>query len=79
MIIFKYFYDVKGGNVVSDFSNVSNIPIGLGYALSQNIDAMNYFTKLTAEQQQQIINHTHTIQSKDEMQTFVQSLVYNKI
>lgn len=47
------------------------IPMGLGMALAQNLDAMNYFSSLEREQQQEIINHTHEIQSKNEMQQFV--------
>lgn len=54
------------------------IPLGLGMALAQHSDAMNYFSSLPKEKKQQIINHTHTINSKEEMKSYVQSLVENK-
>jgi hypothetical protein len=47
------------------------IPMGLGMALAQNLDAMNYFSSLGDEKQKEIINHTHEIRSKNEMQQFV--------
>ncbi len=40
-------------------------------ALSQNTDAMSFFGALSPDEQQEIINHTHTIQSKQEMQDYV--------
>ena len=50
------------------------IPVGLGLALEQ-YNAMNYFLSLSPEVQQQIIGQSHAVQSKDEMHTFVQSVV----
>lgn len=47
------------------------IPMGLGMALAQNIQAMNYFASLSDEEKKQIIDHTHSIQSKEEMRRFV--------
>ena len=54
--------------------NNNEIPLGLGMALAQHVDAMQYFASLPKNEQQQIINHTHTIGSKQEMRAFVQSL-----
>jgi len=51
--------------------NFTEIPMGLGMALAQNLDAMNYFSSLGHEQQEEVINHTHVIQSKNEMKQFV--------
>lgn len=56
--------------------NLTNgdVPMGLGMALAQNLDAMAFFSGMTKEQQQSVINATQNIQSKQEMQGFVQSL-----
>lgn len=51
-----------------------NVPMGLGMALAENLDALNYFASLTHEQQQRIIDHTHQIRSKQEMHSFVSHL-----
>lgn len=56
------------------YTSGAEIPVGLGLALEQ-YNAMDYFFTLPAERQQQIIDHTHTIQSKNDMLTFVQSIV----
>ena len=53
----------------------SDIPMGLGMALMQNRQAMNYFSSLSDAEKQQVIDHTHTIQSKEEMQSYVDSLI----
>ena len=51
-----------------------DIPMGLGMALMQNKPAMDYYASLSDAGKQQVIDHTHTIQSKREMQIFVESL-----
>jgi len=51
-----------------------DMPMGLDIALAQNRSAMNYFHSLPKSAQEQIKEHTHTIQSKEEMQTYVDSL-----
>lgn len=51
--------------------NGKGIPIGLGMALAQNQDAMNYFSSLGDDKKKEIIDHTHQIRSKNEMQDFV--------
>ena len=43
----------------------SDVPMGLGMALAQNVEAMQ------AAKQRAIIDRTHTIGSKKEMQAFV--------
>ena len=53
-----------------------DIPMGLGMALMQNKPAMEYFSALPDAGKQQIIEHTHSIQSKEEMQAYVDSLVH---
>jgi len=56
----------------------TNMPMGLGMALMQNKPAMEYFSSLSDEAQQQIIEHTHSIRSKEEMQSYVDSLIAAK-
>jgi transketolase len=58
-----------------NFTNGQGVPMGLGMALAQNIDAMTYFSSLGDREKEQVINQTHTIQSKDEMRQFVSSMV----
>lgn len=60
----------KRENVV----NGPEIPMGLGMALAKNIDAMNCFAAMPEERQRQVIEHTHTIRSKREMEQFAASL-----
>lgn len=56
------------------YTSGAEIPVGLGMALEQ-YNAMDYFFSLSAERQQQIVEHTHTIDSKNEMLSYVQSIV----
>ena len=53
----------------------TDMPMGLGMALMQNKPAMEYFSSLSDEAKQRIIEHTHSIESKEEMQAYVDSLV----
>lgn len=57
-----------------DILKRDDMPLGLGMALCKNLEAMNYFTNLTTSQQNEIIEHTHVIQSKQEMQSYVDGL-----
>lgn len=59
------------------YSSGAEIPVGLGLAL-EKCNAMDYFFSLSTKVQQQIIDHTHTIQSKNEMLAYVQALVPQK-
>lgn len=51
-----------------------DMPMGLDIALAKNQKAHEYFYSLPEAAQKQIINHTHTIHSKEEMQAYVNSL-----
>ena len=53
---------------------LAELPMGLGMALSQNPGAMAYFTGLSPERQRDVIEHTHSIHSKGEMQSYVRHL-----
>lgn len=50
------------------------LPMGLGMALSQRPDAMARFAGLPEEEKRRIIDHTHEIRSRQEMQSYVSSL-----
>lgn len=52
-----------------------DLPMGLGMALAQNTQALNAFAAMPQDQQQRVIQHTHAIRSKQEMQAYVNSLV----
>lgn len=56
-----------------------DMPMGLSMALSKNLEAMNYFSNLTQQQQQKIIEQTHQINSKKEMAEYVNNLPNNAI
>lgn len=51
-----------------------NIPIGFGFALSQNTAAMNRYTHLSEAQKQDILKKAHSVHSKKEMYTLVANL-----
>ena len=50
------------------------LPLGLGMALAQNEEAMQKFESLTDTQKQAVINATHSVNSKREMQQLVRDL-----
>lgn len=54
---------------------LDDIPIGFGMALSMRPQAMEKFCSLSDQQQQEIIEHTHQIHSREEMSDYVESLV----
>lgn len=50
------------------------MPIGFSMALTLNPQAMEKFATLTEAQKHEIINGTHSIKSKKEMQQYVDNL-----
>ena len=52
-----------------------DMPMGLDIALAKNPAAKDYFYSLPEDAQKRVIEHTHMIQNKDEMQAFADSLV----
>ena len=60
-----------------DNINFKDIPMGFGMALLRNPDAVMYYNSLSETEKQQIIEKTHTINSKSEMKAFVDSLKGN--
>lgn len=53
----------------------TEMPVGLGMALAMNPEAMEKFSSLTEKQKNKVINGTHTIQSRKEMQQYVQNII----
>lgn len=50
------------------------MPIGFGMELAKNTNAMNAFSALPKEQRSQMIEASRKIQTKREMESFVNSL-----
>ena len=54
------------------------LPLGCGMALAQNEQAMHAFEAMTEAQKRAIIEQTHTVTSRREMQQLVSGLVSGK-
>ncbi len=57
-----------------NFANGRDIPLGFGMALAQNVKAMEKFASLSEQEKKQLIDKTHSINSKQEMKQFVDSI-----
>lgn len=55
--------------------NNIEMPVGLGMALAMNPEAMERFSSLSEQQKQQVINGTHAVKSRREMQQYVQNII----
>ncbi len=55
----------------------NEMPIGFSMALAMNPAAMQNFALLSEDKKQQIINGTHSVKSREEMQRYVDSLKFN--
>ena len=51
------------------------MPIGFSFVLAQNPDAMQKFAMLSEEKKKEVINGTHSIQSKQEMRDYVNNII----
>lgn len=54
---------------------MSEVPMGLAMALAQNPEAMLKFGNMTDSEKQALINSTHSVNSKAEMQSLVSNIV----
>ena len=54
---------------------MEELPLGFGMALAQHPEAMARFTALSEAEQQAIIDGTHAVRSKQEMQAYVENLM----
>lgn len=57
--------------------DMQDIPIGFTFALAENPEALNYFISLSEEQKQRVLEQTHKIHSKSEMQAFAGNFAKN--
>ena len=57
-------------------NNVTNekMPLGLGNAFARNTQAMNYFSSLSQEEQNTVINEAKNVRTKKEMRSYVANL-----
>ena len=51
------------------------IPLGFGMALAQRPEAMEKFASFSEAKKQEIINGTHSVSSKKEMQQYVDKII----
>ncbi len=51
-----------------------DLPMGFGMALAQNMGAMERFSALSAQEQQQLLDRAGSVRSKAEMQALVSSI-----
>lgn len=58
-----------------DLFDPSEMPIGLGMAFAENVDAMNRFSAMSMPDQQAVVAKAHNIKSREEMHAYVRSLV----
>lgn len=56
-----------------------DLPLGFGMALAQNEPAMKKFESLTETEKMAVVERTHSVKSKSEMQALVDSLTHNSI
>lgn len=54
--------------------NQNEIPLGFGFALAQNPEAMEHFSTLSAERRSEVLQKAHSVTSKQEMKALVNSL-----
>ena len=54
--------------------DANELPLGFGFVLAQNPEAMRNFALLPESQRAQILHKVHAVSSKEEMQSLVDSL-----
>lgn len=76
----KHFYThisqrIRYDNIGVNFMDVlSELPLGFSMALAKNPDALQRFSQLPDEEKRSVINGTHKINSKTEMQEYVNKI-----
>lgn len=55
-------------------NNKEEMPLGLGFGLAMNDNAMEHFSNLTDSEKKQIIETARTVQSKKEMNSLIQDI-----
>lgn len=54
------------------------MPLGLGFGLAMNEQAMNSFSSMTEPEKRQVIEAARNVQSKSEMESLVQDIARMK-
>ena len=54
--------------------DLTQVPLGFGFALSQNTAAMNRYAHLSEQRKQEILNRAHNVRSEKEMYALVAEL-----
>ena len=54
--------------------DIRRLPLGFGMALAQNEAAMSRFATMSEEEKQSVIERTHQVRSRRDMQRLVDSL-----
>lgn len=65
----EYFY-----HAIPSTIDGNDIPLGMGAAFAQDLNALGTFVALSPEKQKQLIEHAHQLASAEEMQVFVSSI-----
>ena len=52
----------------------TDLPLGFGFALAQNPEAMKHFSALSAPQQEELLQQARAVRSKAEMHSLANSL-----
>lgn len=60
--------------MMDDLIGSTDIPMGLGLALAENMSAMQHFAGLGEKQRREIIENTRDIKSKGEMRQYVRDI-----
>ncbi len=59
---------------MQDKNERPTVPLGLGYALAENAEALKHFAGLSEQRRREVIEQTRSISSKAEMRQFVERL-----
>ena len=51
------------------------MPVGFEMALARNMYAMHKIANLNEQEKQEVINGTHSVQSKEEMRRYVENII----
>ncbi len=61
------------------FSSGQDIPLGLSMAMAQNPLAYDYFSKLTSQQRQDIIDSSKKVRSRAQMRELTDRLAHGEV
>lgn len=57
-----------------DKKKKNEMPLGLGFGLAKNEEAMEHFSNLTDSEKKQVIETARTVQSKKEMNSLIHDI-----